>query len=343
MPDEPKPHASVHTPKPARRPAGRWIAIPGGFAAGGLAIFMLLWMASERLAPVYPGMRADWVAFQRDAGRAEALYVGNSHSRALDPRSLRMNAVPLWRAGGDAFESGLLARTAAARMPRLRTVFISASYHLLTFDNGTPLEQGDRSQRRRELYARVPVVRPLTGDARHFVAGKVSPVVRPDHWKDALLAAVRGRGHAAQRTRTRRPLPRAELAAHARLRVEAGLRQSRQVEARRPDVRGRAVDALEESVQALTARGVTVVLYTPPYHAEYTRLYDRADADGMRAAMRGLAARVPGVHYYDFSTDPALVRPAAHFSDSDHLSAAGARAFSLRLREAMADDGILRR
>ena len=315
-----------------------WAALR--FCAGGALVFAAAYAVSEAVDPVYPEMRARVALFRERAPAVEAVAVGNSHGAALDFAALGVQGMHFTMAGQDAFEGAYLARYAAAEAPRLRYVLFTASYGALRKDHAL-VGAGDVRSRRRQLYARTPLQRPIEGDGDLWLAGKLSPVVRDDHWKGVAGRPVRKR-------------PPSRLDAYGRLigppylpvgrdslvRYGVGVAaMHRQLGAETmelaPDTPARVAARLHALAGELRARGVALVVYTPPYHETYLRALDPAVDAEADAAMRRIAADNPNVLWLDYSADPRFAGRDDLFRNSDHLNPAGGRALSLLLRECL--------
>lgn len=304
------------------------------FVLTGMALFAALAAVSERTDPVYAEMRELWQGVESRGGAAEVLLVGNSHSRAIDLEALGMRGLPLWRGGGDLFEAAYLTRRAAPHLPRLKYLLVTASFSVLEMDNAAAKET-DLTGRRVEIYARVPGWPPLPGDAESFVRGKVSPVVRPDHWA-RVLRPGRRREADEDRSHLRRAV---RMDSHAEMRVRAARERTADMRRGRPDLRAAVVAELDGLIREMKRAGVQVVLYTPPFHPAYSARYDTAAANRVRRTMQALAARHPNAVYWDASLDPAFTRHEEYFLNSDHLNEQGARAFSAALRQRLEEPG----
>lgn len=92
----------------------------------------------------------------------------------------------------------------------------------------------------------------------------------------------------------------------------------------------RNVRYLEEMLDALRARGVAVVLVTPPASRSYHENLDPAAYGRMQDAIRALRLRY-GLEYRNYLSDPRF--DLEDFADSDHLVKRGAEKFSLILRD----------
>jgi len=88
-------------------------------------------------------------------------------------------------------------------------------------------------------------------------------------------------------------------------------------------------DELVSVAEFLAARGVRLVLVTPPYFERYNAAFEARLPDvlgAFRAAMRGLATE-HGIEHRDYGGDPRWSRDARNFVDSDHLNDCGKRSF----------------
>jgi hypothetical protein len=100
--------------------------------------------------------------------------------------------------------------------------------------------------------------------------------------------------------------------------------------------------ALARTIEQLQARGVRVVLYTPPYYDRYSTYFTEQGSnilDRMKLEVERLQETY-GVEYYDFSRDPKLISQPEFFYNSDHLSDCGRRVFSGELLEELTDNTV---
>jgi hypothetical protein len=305
------------------------------FVAGAVLVTGAAYAVSEAADPVYPQLRARLELLRERSAALEAVSVGNSHNRAIDFEALGMHGVHLWRPGHDVFEAGFLGRHAAGKAPRLRHVLLSASYGFQRANNAV---SGTHGASRRELYARLPLRRPIDGGLDAWVSGAVAPVARLDHWRGVVR-------------RVRRPAPPVRMAADGgaadplrgpltadsvdRLgaqRAAIHRRFAAETMARAPGTPRRVARELDHLARGLEARGITLVLYTPPYHESYLRERDPAILAEGRAVLLYVARRNPNVVWLDFSEERSFARRHELFRDGEHLTAGGARRFSALLR-----------
>lgn len=315
-----------------------WTA--AGFVTGAAVALGAAYALSEAVDPVYPGMKARVDLFHARAPALQSVSVGNSHTRALDFAALNMRGVHFWEGGQDVFESAYLARYAAERAPRLRYVLFTASYGMERLDHAG-ISSRDVTRLRREIYARTSPLRFIPGDAGLWVGARFAPIARPDHWHGVVT-----RLHRPRRTiRTgddgslyqppRPPLSRDSLVAHATRRAAHQARMAAESVESDPTTPTRAIRELESLARHLHARGVHLVLYTPPYHAAYLQ---RLEANAAAETRRALAPllRHANVVWMDFGMHPGFAARDDLFYDSDHMNADGARSFSALLRDCVA-------
>lgn len=307
------------------------------FVAGAVAVFAAVYALSEVIDPVYPDTRAKVRLFRARAARVQAVSVGNSHTGAVDFQTLGWTGMHLWDPGQDPFESAFMVRYAAERAPRLRYVLMTASYGFERLDNAV-LTSRDYSGVRRGMYLRTGARHFIPGDRNLWISAWLSPVVRTDQWQ-RVAARLMGRpepplalAEDGKRLMPEPPLLSADsLAEHGRM--QGGVHAARYGESLRNDstVPTRSMAALESLARDLRARGIVLVLYTPPYHRAYLREVPAEVVEGTRRALQP-ALRHPNVVWLDFGSHPAFSTRDDLFKDSDHLNPAGSRAFSALLR-----------
>lgn len=291
-----------------------------------------LYGLSEWVDPVYPRMKARRELARVRATELEAVSLGNSHAGAIDFETLDMKGLHLWNPGGDLHEAAFILGEMLPRLPAARCVMVGLSPYMLAADNAVA-----RRDIRYQIYARTLSLRHLEGDIGHWLGGKLSPVARTDNWKGVLRSFRVPRSEfeidgLLIRADSIATLPPDSLAQHARSRAMLHRGFATDALAARPETPQRSIARLEEIVGLAAARGIGVVLFTPPYTPAFL---DALEPDAL-PAIRAVAARVardhPGVEYFDASTDPRFRRSPNFFMDGDHLNRIGARAFSTQLR-----------
>jgi hypothetical protein len=309
------------------------------FAAGGVLAFAAAYALSEAADPVYPEMRARMALWRVRAPHVDAVVVGNSHASTLELSELGMAGMYFSMAGQDAFEGAYLARH-AARAPRVRYVLFGASYGVQRKDHAV-VGDTDLRARRRQLYARTPWS-PLEGERELWLAGKLAPVVRDDHWKGVIGRPIRKRAPVVlaedgRRVARRRavPLGREELALYGAKAAAQHRALGVETMEHAPETPARVEAALGSLARELRERDVLLVLYTPPYHASYLAGQDPAVVAEARAILRRIEAENPNAVWMDYSADGRFREQDALFNNSDHLNPDGGRIFSLLLRDCL--------
>lgn len=311
------------------------------FVAGAAIALGGAYAASEAVDPVYPGMRAKMSLLRTRAAEIQVVTVGNSHSQAVDFRAMDMDGMHLWQGGQDAFEASYLGRYAAGEVPQLQYVLFAASYGLQRLDNRL-LTSEDQSGRRRQMYARTSLLRPLPGDLEPWVTGKLAPVVRYDHWRGVVARPKHPRV-----TPSMRPDGSVQVHQGAPLTPDSlerlGARQgagqralAAETLAADSTTPARVEAQLDALARLLHRRGAVLVLYTPPYHHTYLRERDPAVLNEMRRLLGNVARRNPNAVWLDFASHPAFARRDDLFRDSHHTNPIGARIFSVMLRRCLA-------
>lgn len=300
-----------------------------------------LTFASERMAPVHELMKIRRASLEQRANEVRALSLGNSHAAGLDFSQLGLPGFHFWRTGGDMHEAAFLAEELLPALPNVQCIFVSLSPYSLHGDNGAPTRRS-HAARRREVYARTASARHIEGDRTSFVLGKLSPLVRDDHWRQVLIA-IKGQKRPARILDDGAPIGSTStgtmsvdsLTAHG---VRTAARHEvwiADVLSARPAAAFGGMRALDKLIHAATGSGLHVVLYTPPYHHSYLNAIPRQRLEETRTAGNALAARYDRVAYVDFSDSPHFAATPTLFRDSGHLNAPGAADFSRRLALAL--------
>lgn len=296
------------------------------------------------LAPEYAEERRTSETILWNADTTEALSLGHSHNRGLDFGALGMRGLPWWIGGSDVFECEYRLRVVLREMPRLRAVFMTLDPLMLNCDD----EITPRGRERRRLYCAVTPTaasyRPIGGDFRSLVAGKLSPLVRSDHWAGVIAPYVPWVdlwspvvvGDPRDRWGEHPPQGPAEMRAHAVYRADEHIRTTSAMAEMDPTIPKRASDAVVRMERAARKRGVRLILHSPPCTVFYTDRLDEQAPDLMRRGLDCLdrLGEDHGIRWYDFSRDPEFAFRWDWFYDSHHLNRAGARAFCAKLREA---------
>lgn len=307
------------------------------FFGAWVLLLVPFFVLSDNTAPVFPEIRIRRELLQSRAEEIEALSFGTSHARALDFGVLGIDGMHFWNASADLHEAAFLIDELVPTVPGLRCVFVALSPYNLVLDNAVMA----RHYRRRELYARTLSARFISGDLRQFVAGKMAPLVREDHWSGVLMALARAKPSAAVYAdgalgpRFTSTMPLDTLVRHATERARRHEAQRRQVLNGHPGAAAAGEAALTNIIERSGMHDAAVVLYTPPYHESYVNALEDGALDGVRDRALSLARKYDHVTYADHSRDPAFRDVPDYFYNSDHMNVQGAREFSRQLKQAL--------
>ncbi len=303
------------------------------FVGGGALVLAAAYLVSEAVDPVAPALQARVALFRERKPVVEAVAVGNSHGGVLEFPEMGVQGMHFSAAGQDAFEAAYLARYAAERAPRLRYVLFATWYGVQWNDHAVP-GSTDLRGRRRHLYVRTPMQSPIPGDLDLWFTGMLSPVVRDDHWRGVASRPFRphprvrltpdGKALAPETP----PLTPDSLLRHGAAVGAAHRALGEETAERAPETPARVAAALDALARDLRARGVALVLYTPPYHEGYRRTHDPAVLAETRAILERIVTEHPNAVWLDYYADPRFAGRDDLFSNSDHLNRSGGRVFS---------------
>ncbi len=294
--------------------------------------------------------RLQWEQILKRSQETKALAIGNSHTDAINLPALGYDeGVKFTRGDNDLIEIQYEIETLVPTMPHLDTVFIPISYFLFHQNN---IASEEVEIRRAHLYSVMPSWRFLSGDFENLLIGKsqtlfpVSSVVREDNWRRIVHALLGGTQKQSKLTVGLAEddcshMMLNDLVENARRnRVARQVRLTTEMETNHPNVAGDTFRALTETIQYLQEESIRLVLFTPPYSFPYTQRYqsvDSATIAQMKQNMSYLQEQY-GVEYYDCSADPEISTNHQLFVDPDHLNGCGAKLFSAKLGQAMAEN-----
>lgn len=314
----------------------RWRGI-GCFILSSGIVLAGLWWVSESRAPVFGIEKRRIAQLIADRDRIQAMTFGNSTNEAIDFDRLGLRGYHLWTPGSDIFEIHYQIRALSPFLPNLELLLISGQAN---FDNA-PFPE--RTAVRRICYATTPgplSFLPIRGDFRGLILGKLSPIVRPDHWREILLGpeeidpapALAPDGHIG-RIRSRKLRRTQHLVNDVKRRF--GSRGSRvPTDPGARHARTREIGDLYEGLfNDLRARGVRIVFYLPPASDIFWELEtdEMREFDDWWAEVMHELGRRAGTEYYDFAKDPQFVSHHEYFDDLAHLNRQGAALFSGKL------------
>ena len=314
----------------------------GSFIAGGLT-----WV-SNHFDPVHCMGKRRIKQMLRKADTIQAIAVGHSHNRSLEFREMGLDGYHLWMGGGDVFETHYLLRVVVPLLPNLKVVFMPITPHDFIHDNGA---SESRHAIRRAHYATMPTVRsfrPIHGDIKNLVKGKLSAIVRSDHWKGvvkSIISQLRGEVQAPynplcevdedgyEGTRITLVMDRKSLLERIN-KLEHHIRLAKEFYRNHPEITENVFATLVSIVKYLQEKNVRLIFYTPPYSDIYIEMLHKDDLGIVNLAkhyMQQLREDF-GIEYYDFFEDPVFTGNYNYFFDVDHLNLSGARLFSQNLK-----------
>ena len=317
-----------------------------GFTLVGFLLAAVLIWVSNWFAPVYPEQKArvDQLLLKADA--IEAIAVGDSYNRALDFRELGLRGYHLWKGGSDIFEVHYQLRALIPRLANLRAVFIPLAFNSFKRDNNV-LEGFEDI--RREYYATTPTLRSfllINGDIKNLVTGKISPLVRPDHWDSVVKSIGKGKKH---------PVPDLDDYGHIGSRrykvmnrylimlrteqlastIQRQIWFSKESVRKKPEITKETYKTLVSSIKMLQRKNIRAIFYTPPHFELFNEILLRKKPDIFQLTTQYMQQIQEdfGIAYYDFSQDPAFTRNHNYFLNANHLNAYGAKVFTQKLKD----------
>lgn len=317
-----------------------------------LFAFALTWL-SDRFDAVFALGKIRMKMLLQKANSIEALAVGHSGNRSIDFSEMELRGYHLWLGGSDLFETDYLLTAIIPMLPNVKIVFIPI--HPLDFrlDHG-PFER--HHEKRKWYYATTPTFRSfrlINGDLKNLVRGKLSAIIRTDHWEGVVKAILshdatnardmtNGSGkHANQIDEYGYMGPRKHGVMNpdsltARWDQLRGLlRMAKEYAERHPEISGETDEALRSSIRTLRKRNIRVIFFTAPITEICQELLIREEmttTNVVKEHMQKIEEDF-GIDYYDFSQDTSFTRTYDYFFNEDHLNAVGAKLFSRKLKD----------
>jgi hypothetical protein len=256
----------------------------------------------------------------------------------------------LWDGGSDLLESAYLLRVVAPMLPNLKAVLIPLLPLSFRIDNSL---FENRRGLRRQYYATTPSLAswfPIRGDTANLLRGKLSPIVRDDHWRAVFGVDDSAGGGGRSQLGDQRggqgvfdddgsPPPVATrmnpaMSTERILYVERLIEYSEASVRAKPQLPDDIYRELAAVIATLRARDVRVICFSSPYLESVNQLY--AGLTTEQNELKHYVGRLSeehGVEYFDFATDPAFTNRPDWFFNEDHLNLFGAKAFSRKLSD----------
>ncbi|MBT28801.1 MAG: hypothetical protein CMO01_03990 [Thalassobius sp.] len=300
-----------------------------------------LYFVSEAFSPVYPLLKERKKnLFHSVDNEVEALSIGNSHAGAVEFLTLGLNGIHFWDAAEDIYETKYKLEFLLQYYPNLKKVFIPISPFLMDQNNAEVFYHAQFHPRIR-LHVNTDSWKPLQNKFNFLLLGKLSPILRYDHWafmpklilgtkdiqaKDPRMESVSENGYLhfkyAEVTSSKvlENICRNNLKEHKRL------------------IEGKEYEALfyeklNEIINLLKGRNIELVLFTPPYFQYYNQISKGTLSDKLSEVSDFATAHQ--VLYYDFSEYVEISSNWQLYDDGTHLNEQGRIAFSELLKENM--------
>lgn len=321
-----------------------------GFLGTGIIITASLSYISNCYDPVFPLAKLRMKLLLQKADSIEAITVGHSYNRALDFRELGLNGYHLWQGGSDMFETYYILRAIVPLLPNLKVVFIPISPLNFKQDNGV---RENRGAIRRCYYAITPTLRswiPINGDIKNLIKGKLSALVRVDHWRGVVISILTHVNKIGKKP-TKKPKrvkvdnygyigPRINevvnpLSLIIRFNeLQKLIRLEKSFSKSNPKLDQKVYDTLVSIVKYLQERKIRVIFYCTPVTDIYQKLIMREFPEIVELADRYMQQLVfdYGIEYYNFYQDTSFTQFYNYFFNLDHLNAMGAKVFTRKLK-----------
>lgn len=290
---------------------------------GALIAVGLAWLSGDTCDP-YAGEKK-LVHRVVNFPELDCVVLGNSHASAVQPRDMgfthgrRMN-----RPGDDIFELRYKSRYYADEVPTLKTVIIAISFYEFMYDNNLFVKDGVRPRRDKHImtYASYPALELITDDYDNFMLAHLLPLVTKTHWEPLLGPyLVADQPAPPKRKGGKKPAPtKAYLDRHGPKQARVAVRAVTNMKKNSTGaLYSEAVAAAEDMITNLQAKGIRVVLFTPPYWPTYTKAFPPHILKKFQRTMEDIVEKT-GVEYYNFATDARFTSDPSQFINSDHLT-----------------------
>jgi len=285
-------------------------------------ILLALGLVEYGLSRLQTGYEAKRVYLERNVEEARVLVTGSSHAYyAVQPRLFGVPAFNTAYVSQDVYYDTRIVLRYLPRARNLRLVVVSVSY--FTFEG---IMEDSIAAPRVPFYKRFWGIPPATPGRRaadySFIALHGAERTRAHLWdffRNSDAEFIDPAGGNAVLPRSNPNAVRSGAVAVAR---HHGSMKVGNIE--------KTVRWMGEMLDALSARGVAVVLITTPASESYRERIDPAAYARMQEAVGGLCRRY-GLEYRNYFADSRFA--PEDFADSDHLAARGAEKFSLILKE----------
>ncbi|UZR93413.1 SGNH/GDSL hydrolase family protein [Chondrinema litorale] len=304
-----------------------------------IVIGVALYLVSEAFSPVYPLLKVRKKnLFLSVDNEVDALSIGNSHAGAIHFKTLGLNGIHFWDAAEDIYETKYKLDFLLQYYPNLKKVFIPISPFLMDQNNAEVFYHAQFHPRIR-LHVNTNSWQPLQNKFNFLLLGKLSPILRYDHWafvpklltgikdiqaNDPRMESVSKNGYLHFKYAEVTSSKMLENICKNNLKEHKRLIEGKEYEAL-------FYEKLNEVIDLLKSKNIELVLYTPPYYQYYNQISKSTLSDKLSEVSSFAATHQ--VLYYDFS-DYAVISSNWHlYDDGTHLNEQGRIAFSELLKK----------
>ena len=305
------------------------------FVSPGILLGVFLYFFSESVSPVYPLLKQrKKTLIDKNKAEVEALSIGNSHSGAVDFNTLKFNGIHYWDAAEDIYETRYKLQYLLKHYKKLKKIFIPISPYLPLQNNAEVFYHAQYHPRIR-LHVSTNSWKPLQYKFNYLLLGKLSPVLRYDHWaflpkmisgisdfqvSDPRLESVEDNGFLKFKYSEIASVKMLENACSYNVREHKRLLVGN-------DFIELFFTELENIIMLLKENKIQLILYTPPYYQYYNHL--TRELEGANSIERiAEFANKKKVFYKDFSEYSLISNNWKYFEDGTHLNKQGRAVFS---------------
>lgn len=248
------------------------------------------------------------------------------------------------------FETDYLLRSVAPLLPKLEVLFLPISPLDFHHDNGL---WERRHEIRRAHYAITPTwsLRMIHKDVKNLVKGKLSAIVRRDHWRGvfkSVLEALRGPAPKTQ-SGWKDPFGEVDVDGYIGPRIQLTMKSDsltgridevreqifllKEAAKTHPNLPGEVYMALVSIIKTARLHNLKLVLFAPPQTDIFNEMLSKEGREiaDIRNFYLQKSENEFGVEFYNFAQAPTFVHNYNYFFNEDHLNVMGARVFSQKL------------
>lgn len=303
-----------------------------------ICLLIILFFISERFSPVYPLIKKRKTNFSKVAKGITILSLGNSHAGAINFETLGMKGFHYWDAAEDIFETAYKVQNIIEKCPQLQIVCIPISPYS-PYQNNKETFYHIQYHPRVRLHVATNSWQPLQGKLNFLLLGKLSPLVRYDHW--VFLPKLLSNKQTKNIADTRLDSLESNGLWHFKYPVLKNEDQLAQLAEKNIKEHSRLLNdtsqqvifwqTLKEIKTYLYKQNIQLYIYTPPYYKAYLELLDQPLYNQTIAEAKQFT-KENEITYSDFSKDSYLSPRWQFFDDASHLNQKGREIFSLYVK-----------